>query len=111
MKKQFLSVIGLAVFIAMFCFGSVQVYAFDEVSIKVVTELGGKSVDWESFEADFYNPPGEGFDILTHGDGVFELGENFIGDKISLSGNGLKSEWTEIKAEGTVIVCHEKEPQ
>lgn len=111
MRKQLFTILGVSALAMLFCLGSAKVYAFDEVTIKVVNESDGSNIEWATFEADFFNPPGENFSLLTHGDGLVGIEGAYVGDKIMLSNNEVKSVWTEIKAEGTVVVCREKMPQ
>lgn len=112
MKKHLLLTFWVLALLMLFGIGSLKSYASDAVTVQVVNELDGSAIEWDSFEALFFNPPGNSFSILTHSDGLAEIEGVYVGDKIFLANDGVQSNWTEIKADGTtVIVCREKSPK
>lgn len=112
MRKYFLFIIGLAVICQMVAFGAPKVYG--EVVIQVVDEQGN-ALDWTYFDAAFYTPPGDRFEVMTDENGSFTVDDQYVGDKISISSysmlqDGAKSRWTSVSADGSKITCFKESP-
>ncbi len=112
MKKSFVFVLGLA---ALMLMGTASIYKVNgEVFIKVINE-NGEPIEWTYFDAKFYTPPGESFEIMTDADGNFEIADEYAGDKITINSysmiqDGTHSRWTDINPTGTTIKCFKDTP-
>ncbi|MGR3219641.1 MAG: hypothetical protein ACUZ8H_07470, partial [Candidatus Anammoxibacter sp.] len=82
----------------------------EKVIIRVVNDAGN-SIGSLRFTVKMENQTQGHIEIEIDTKGRFEIGAENVGKKLQLTSFGLQGEWTEIKAEGRVLVvkCEHKE--
>ncbi|MGR3318560.1 MAG: hypothetical protein ACUZ8O_08775 [Candidatus Anammoxibacter sp.] len=104
----FLCIVGMWVICAPVANGNDS--KIKKVIIRVVNDAGN-SIGSLRFTVKMENQTQGHIEIETDAKGRFEIGAENVGKKLQLTSFGLQGEWTEIKAEGTIVKCEHKETQ
>ncbi len=108
MNKQalFLCVVSIFAFCASIANGNG--IKTDKVTITVVNSVSNPIAKLH-FTVKIENQTRGHIEIETDENGRFEIDAENIGKKLQLTAFGLQGEWTEIKADGAIVKCEEKE--
>lgn len=81
----------------------------NEVVVKVVYEDGGEPIGGVVIGINVKNRAFTNMRVKTDQNGNFNIGENYVGKKVLITGDEVVGDWAEIKTEGTVVYCKKRD--
>lgn len=108
MKKQALFLCVVSMFAIFAPIANGNDINTEKVTITVVNDANNP-IGRLRFTAKIENQTRGHIEIETDDNGRFEIDAENVGKRVQLSSFGLQGDWTEIKADGSIVICEKKE--